>query len=256
MSQRFFTHQGLRLNYYDEGKGAPVLLIHGFASNARVNWVNTGWVEFLTKAGRRAIAFDHRGHGLSDKPHDPALYEPSLMAGDAAALLDHLEIPRTDVMGYSMGARVSAFFTLNFPARVCSLVLGGIGLGLPQGLKNPQEIVDALLATSLQDVNTPRGRVFRKFAEQTKGDLKALAACIGAERRNVIKDELAKINVPTLVAVGTADEIAGPAQPLADLIPGARVLDIPRRDHMRAVGDTTYKEGVLQFWNSLPPCER
>jgi pimeloyl-ACP methyl ester carboxylesterase len=255
LTPNYFTHDGLRFAYTGSGHGAPVLLVHGFASNSKVNWFDTGWVDFLIANGRRVITFDHRGHGLSDKPHDPKFYEPSMMAGDALALLDHLQIRRADVMGYSMGARVATFLTLNAPERVCSLVLGGIGTGLHSGIANPQAIIDALQAPSLQDVKTQKGRVFRAFAEQTRSDLLALAACMQAERRNVIAGELAKINVPVLIAAGTTDEIAGDPHALAKLIPGARVLDIVGRDHMRAVGDRQYKEGVISFWNSLPSCK-
>jgi len=104
-------------------------------------------------------------------------------------------------------------------------------------------------------VNTQKGRMFRAFAEQTKSDLKALAACMSAEGRNVIKDELAKIDLPVLIAAGTTDDIAGDVRELAKLIPNAEVLDIVGRDHMRAVGDRQYKDGVIRFWDSLPPCK-
>ena len=100
-----FAHDGLELAYFDEGDraGPPTLLIHGFASSALVNWVQPGWLETLSQAGRRVIAIDNRGHGGSAKPHDPAAYHPSLMAGDAVALLEHLGIASADIMGYSAG---------------------------------------------------------------------------------------------------------------------------------------------------------
>src|SRR6218665_3166483 len=96
-----FTHEGLELAYFDEGdpSGDPVLLTHGFASSANVNWVFPGWLKTLGDAGYRVIAIDNRGHGASAKPHDPALYTPPLMAGDAAALLDHLRISEAHVFG-------------------------------------------------------------------------------------------------------------------------------------------------------------
>jgi pimeloyl-ACP methyl ester carboxylesterase len=255
LSALYFTNEGLRLAYTDQGKGSPVLLVHGFASNQRVNWFETGWVDFLLQAGRRVITFDHRGHGQSDKPHDPKFYEPLTMASDATALLDHLGIKHTDVMGYSMGARVAAFLAISAPQRICSLVLAGVGLGITHTVVGAQAIIAALEAPSLQDVTTPQGRMFRRFAEQTQSDLTALAACMRAENRNVIKDELARISLPVLVAAGTEDELAATAHDLARLIPDAKTLDIAGRDHMRAVGDIQYKQGVLAFWNSLPPCK-
>jgi pimeloyl-ACP methyl ester carboxylesterase len=91
------------------------------------------------------------------------------------------------------------------------------------------------------------GRVFRAFAEQTKSDLRALAACIRGSRQTLSREQVAGIGIPVLVAVGTKDVVAGSASALAALIPGARALDIPDRDHMLAVGDKAYKTGVLEF---------
>src|SRR5690606_8666250 len=117
-----FTHDGLSLAYEVFGEGLPVLCIHGFASSGKVNWVDTGWVETLTGAGFKAITLDNRGHGQSDKPHDPDHYYPGQMAQDAVALLDHLNVGRAAVLGYSMGARIAAFMAYSHPHRVvCAL---------------------------------------------------------------------------------------------------------------------------------------
>ncbi len=94
-----------------------------------------------------------------------------------------------------------------------------------------------------------RCRSFRSFAEQTKSDLKALAACMRRPRQTLSRTQVASIRTPTLVAVGTNDDVAGSAQKLAALIPGARALDIPNRDHMLAAGDKVFKAGVLDFLN-------
>lgn len=242
-----FKNGDVEIAYLDEGEGDPVVLVHGFASNKQINWVNPGWVATLTRAGYRAIALDDRGHGESGKLYDPAAYHSAIMADDVRALLDHLDIPRADVMGYSMGARISAFLAVNSPARVRSLVLGGLGLRLVEGVGLPTSIADALEAPSLADVSDPTGRVFRSFAEQTRSDLKALAACIRGSRQTLTREQVAGIGVPVLVAVGTKDDVAGSAQELAALIPQARALAIPDRDHMQAVGDKVFKQGVLDF---------
>lgn len=246
-------HNGrVEIAYLDEGEGEPIVLVHGFASNKDVNWVYPTWVSELKKHGRRVIAFDNRGHGQSSKLYDPDEYQISTMAGDLGALLDHLAIERADVMGYSMGARITAYVARRQPARLRSAILGGLGIGLVQGGGPGENVAAALEAPSLADVTDPVGRTFRAFAEQTRSDRAALAACLRGSRQLMSAAEVAEIRVPLLIAVGSTDDIAGSATALQQLIPGSQVLDIPRRDHMRAVGDRVYKEGVLAFLANRP----
>jgi pimeloyl-ACP methyl ester carboxylesterase len=247
-----FRHGAVDLAFLDEGEGEPIVLIHGFASNKEVNWVQTAWVTTLTRAGRRAIALDNRGHGQSTKLYDPEDYRTDVMAEDVVALLDHLDLRQADVMGYSMGARIAAFLALRHRDRVRSMILGGLGIRLVDGAGLPQSIADAMEAPSRAEVADPMGHVFRAFAEQTKSDLRALAACIRGSRQTLTRAEIASIDVPVLVAVGTKDPIAGSARELAALLPRGQALDIPDRDHMLAVGDKVFKAGVLAFLDQRP----
>ncbi len=249
----YFISDGLKLAFFDDGdpSGPPVLLIHGFASTAIANWVNPGWLKTLGEAGYRVIAIDNRGHGSSDKLYDADVYHPWIMAEDAVALLDHLGIPEAHVMGYSMGARVSTFMAIAHPDRVRSLVLGGLGIGMVEGVGDWDPIADALVAPSLDDVTHARGRMFRAFAEQTKSDRQALAACIQGSRDLASREDVARIEAPTLIAVGTKDDIAGSGRELAALMPHAEAVDIPNRDHMLAVGDKIFKAAVLEFYQRL-----
>ena len=249
-----FHHDDVEIAYLDEGEGEPIVLVHGFASNKEVNWVNPGWVSTLTRAGRRVIALDNRGHGASSKLYDPAAYHSATMAEDVRALIDHLGLGRADVLGYSMGARITAFLAVHHPERVRSAIIGGLGIRLVEGHGGSMAaiIVAALQAPSLADVSDPVGRAFRSFAEQTKSDLRALAACMMSPRAKIGREQVAGIKAPVLVAVGTKDEVAGSAEALAALIPGARVLPIPDRDHMLAVGDRAFKAGVLDFLKERP----
>src|SRR6202167_1421667 len=240
-----FTHDGVDIAYLDEGSGEPIVLVHGFASNKEVNWASPGWVTALTRAGRRVIALDDRGHGASAKLYDPAAYHSAIMAEDVRALIDHLGLPRADVMGYSMGARITAFLTLAHPDRVRSAVLGGLGIHLVEGVGLPDTIAQALEAPSLSTVIDPTAYMFRAFAELTKSDLRALAACLRGSRETLSRNEVGRIAVPVLVAVGSSDHIGGSPQELAGLIPGAQALAIPGRDHMLAVGDKGFKSAVL-----------
>lgn len=247
-----FQSEDATINYLDEGTGDPVLLIHGFASNLTVNWVDTGWVRTLTRAGYRVVAIDNRGHGASEKLYDPARYSAPMMAEDARRLLDHAGIARADVMGYSMGARIAAFLALAHPARVRSAIFAGLGINMVRGLAGTGPIANALEAPSIDDVKNPTARTFRAFAEQTKSDLKALAACIRSSRDPITAEAVGRIDCLVLVAVGSKDVIGGSAGGLAALIPGAEALEIPDRDHMKAVGDRAYKDGVLDFLSRRP----
>ena len=253
-----FTSHGVEIAYTDCGLDRaptptrpptrlPVLLLHGFASSARTNWIEPGWVKFLVGLGHRVIAYDARGHGASGKPHSPEAYAQPHMPEDARRLLDHLGVARAHVMGYSMGARMTAFLALRHPERVASAIFGGLGINMVNGLAGTAQIAAALEAASAAEVADPVARTFRAFAEQTGGDLKALAACMRSARAALTAQMIGQISCPVLVVVGTADSIGGSAADLAALIPGAQAVAVERRDHMRTVGDRAYKEAVAAF---------
>ncbi len=260
-----FSSGGVEIAYIDEppqvaGDGQvpseqspmlPILLIHGFASNHTVNWINTLWVKTLTGAGRRVIALDNRGHGQSAKLYEPADYETEKMAQDAVNLMDHLGIPKAIVMGYSMGARIAAFIARDYRDRVDALVLGGLGDRLLQPAGLPSGIAEALEAPNAGTIRDSMGRMFRNFAESTKSDLRALAACIRGSRQHLTEAEAAAIECPVLVAVGTMDLVAGNGAILAEHFPDGEFFEITKRDHNQAVGDRTHRAAVLEFLESI-----
>lgn len=252
-----FHNDGFEIAFIDQSpangdEGEPVLLIHGFASSYLVNWISPGWVKTLTEAGYRVIALDNRGHGRSTKSYNPAAYTPSEMATDAAALLDHLGIEKAHVFGYSMGARISAFLALEHPEKIATLILGGLGYGMVDGVGDWDPIADALVAPDPEAISHPRGKMFRTFADQTRSDRQALAACIATSRELVSEAQMTTITAPVLVGVGTKDDIAGSAQRLAALLPNGEAFDIEGRDHMLAVGDRTFKARVIEFLKEHP----
>jgi len=247
-----FSSNGVDIVFIDaapQGRdlGEPILLIHGFASNHRINWVNPRWIETLTLAGRRVVAFDNRGHGQSEKLYALDDYRADLVTRDAANLLAHLGVGRADVMGYSMGARIASFLALAEPNLVRSLILGGLGERLMRDAGLPEAIAEAMEAPSLESLADPTQRLFRAFADQTKSDRAALAACARGFRRRLTPEEAARMVQPTLVAVGERDMLAGDPLKLAAMLPQAEALLIPGRDHNLAVGDKAFKAGALDF---------
>ncbi len=250
-----FSSDGVEIAFIDEGptearggaEGDPVLLIHGFASSVRYNWREPGWIALLVRQGYRVIAIDNRGHGESEKLYDPKDYGVRSMAEDARRLLDHLGIERADVMGYSMGARISALLAISHPDRVRSAVFAGLAGNMVRPMAGTGPIAHALEAESIDLVTNPTARTFRAFADRTGSDGRALAACIRASRDPLTREMVGAIACPVLVVAGGDDVIAGPVDDLVQLIPGAEGLTIPRRDHMHTVGDPAYKNGVLDF---------
>ena len=239
---------GLRIAYETVGQGDSVLLVHGFASSRAQNWRATGWYQTLADRGFRVIAMDCRGHGDSDKPHDPAFYNYSLMAGDALSVLAAAGAAHAHVIGYSMGGHLGLELLMTSPAVLRRLVVAGVG---ETYLRNPFghrfAVADALLQSDADRVADPFARTFRVFAGQPGKDREALAACMRGERKVWSAAELATATRPVLVVCGENDTISGAPGPLAATIPEGRAVVIPGRDHMSAVGDKRTKEAALTF---------
>lgn len=236
----FASFDGTTIHYTDEGTGPAVLLLHGFASSADINWRRPGLVDALVEAGFRVIAPDARGHGRSDKPHDPAAYANDALARDVSALLDHLGLDQVHVVGYSMGGIVGLAAATRDP-RVRSLVVGGVGRNAALLEEDRAAIADALEGG---DQASPRAKAFRAFAQATGGDLEALAALQRA--RYVHESRPEDVRVPVLVVTGTDDTLAGPPEALAARIPGARAVSVPG-DHLNAVTKPELRAAVLDF---------
>lgn len=247
----YFEHDGLRLAYRQAGEGDPILLIHGFASSSLVNWVSPGWFRTLTEAGYRVIAIDNRGHGFSTK----ATKRRIIRQARWRAMPQHCSIIWASRRPMSWGIPWARAFLPFSPSNIPSAhsaVFGGLGIGMVTGAGDWEPIGEALLAEDPATITHPRGQMFRKFADQTRSDRIALAACVITSKELVPVAAIERILQPVLVAVGTTDDIAGSAQELANLLPNGEALDIPGRDHMLAVGDKVYKQGVLKFLKENP----
>ena len=249
-----FESGGLSLAYDDIVPGGAlmgtVVLVHGFATNREENWRRLGWLGSLERKGYRAVALDLRGHGESDKPHDPAAYGRAQMTADIVALMDHLGLGRVDLLGYSMGSHLSLAVALEAPGRVNNLILGGVGGRMLTGeplAEGSMTMAQALTAEDASVITDPILRGFRQFAENQGEDRLALAACSEGRGDGASADDLWGLAVPTLVVAGSRDEIAGDPQVLADAIPGAKAVTLPACDHFSAIPHALFKAAVFDF---------
>lgn len=243
-----------RIHRVESGSGPAILLIHGFASNLDRNWRSTGWINALTHAGWRVIAYDQRGHGESEKRYDREDYAPGLLIDDALAVLDAAEAPAAVLMGYSMGAEIALDVAIHHRERCRALLLGGLGRNffpVLGGSGRGYEVVAAALEADDPSRFPAAARAYRRFAAETGGDLEALAACWRRERRSASLEELSSLSAPTLVVVGDLDEVAGDGAPLARAIPGAELVALPGKDHQKAVGARGHRAAVLDFLSRL-----
>ena len=242
-----FDSGGTRIHYYPSGPedGRPTVLVHGFCSNFQLNWVGSRWVDTLTGSGRRVIGIDNRGHGRSEKPHDPEAYGPQ-MVQDVLNLVDHLGIAKVDYVGYSMGSQIGLRFLAMHPERVGRAVMAGIGLNVTTPWRHADAIARRLRGEPVAD--SPAAEMFYNFAVSVPGnDLEALACCTLGHAEPLTDDQLRAIGTPVLVAVGGADPIVRDPRGLAGLLPAAEFFEIPGRDHTTAVPSRAIKERALEF---------
>lgn len=248
----FKTSDGLTLVFHVWGESEmrpPVLLHHGFSATGPLNWKAPGIVDALVAAGRKVVAIDARGHGQSDKPHDPIFYGEARMAEDLRELIDQLGVPSVDLAGYSMGAIVSLIAASQEP-RIRRLVTGGVGEGVvatggvdTRFVPN-MEIVAALLAQDPSTIRHPGAAQFRHFADAIGADRRALAAQAGVVHARPIA--LDRITAPTLITAGDNDPLAVHPERLAAVIPDATSL-LVKGDHRAAVADPAFAAALVAF---------
>jgi pimeloyl-ACP methyl ester carboxylesterase len=248
---RYFKSQGVRIAYDDVGKGAPIVLLHGFSASRRLNWKLPGWYDTLNAAGYRVIAFDARGHGQSDKPSDVESYRPEGIAGDAIRLMDHLGIRKSSLLGYSMGGRNAAWLLANYPNRFDAVVIGGTGLNLLAAEEARRWAARGYALTAdnekTESLAIPAMVPLYHRATRRGGRMGALAACLLGAFPNMSAKDFARVGTPALVVCGSKDTLAGSPVPLAASIPGARAVLVPGRTHLSAVADPFFKGAVIGF---------
>ena len=247
-SQSVMAADGVPIATYDLGDpdGPVVLAVHGFASSAYANFVATGWVRELHRAGFRVIAVDQRGHGASGKPHDPAAYSMPRLVADVRAVLDAHLIDEAAWVGYSLGARVGWHAAVEDPVAITRAVLGGI----PDGDPLIRFRVDQATAL-IQDgapVTDRLTQAYLTMAGRTPGnDLAALVALVEGMRGGPQPDPADPPQQAVLFAAGTEDPILEASERLAAATPRGEFLRIPGRDHFNAPTARAFRSGALEF---------
>jgi pimeloyl-ACP methyl ester carboxylesterase len=246
-----FQSGGLSLAYDDigaPGEGRPMILVHGFATNRAENWRRLGWYGALERRRMRVVALDLRGHGESDKPRDPAAYGRETMAGDVLALMNHLDIPRAHILGFSLGSRIALTAALRAPERFATLTMGGVGGKLFERREVAgHPMAEAMEAENIETITEPMLKSFRQFADDQKGDRFALAALTRAEDVPFTRETLSGLSVPVLVVAGSRDELAGNPKELADAFPDGRAVTVPGVDHFSIIAHALFKASVFDF---------
>jgi pimeloyl-ACP methyl ester carboxylesterase len=250
----FTSWDDIRIAYEEwggeEASSPPVVLHHGFVADANANWAVPGVVDALLEAGRRVVAPDARGHGRSEKPHDPARYGEQRMARDLAVLLDVIGAPQIDLVGYSMGAIVSLIYASEHDERVRRLIVGGVGSGViecggvDRRAVSNESIIEALSVEDPSTLESPEAAAFRMLADAFGADREALVAQATSVYRGDIA--LERIAAPTLVLAGDVDPLAVRPEVLAKAIPNA-TLQILSGNHVEAIADPNFTKSIVDF---------
>jgi len=252
-----FTHDGVQIAYDDIAPPGEaqrtIVLLHGFTSNRNEGWRRTGWYGAFERRGMRVVALDQRGHGESEKLYDPAAYTRDRLAGDVLALMDHLEIGRADLFGYSMGTRTTLAAAIAAPERFSNLILGGVGGKLldpsPDGAW--RRMADALLAEDPATIEHPMLQSFRHFADEQGEDRRALAAFVEARNPPLDAEAMRGLPMPVLVVAGQRDEGAGDPEELARTFPAGHGVTLVGCDHFSAIPHALTKAAVFDFLDGL-----
>ncbi|MHA2007488.1 MAG: alpha/beta fold hydrolase [Promethearchaeota archaeon] len=250
--KNYFPSDGIQIYYEIFGTGKPIILVHGWGSDLNQSWVESGWVKIL-KSIRMIIALDCRGHGRSEKPYDQKLYSYNIMAQDIINLMDHLNLVKADIFGYSMGALMAVHLLGHHRERFTSMILGGIGDESEES-KDAQFIADALRAKISSQITNPIGHAYRDYVDSNPNNdrealaLSALQMWPEGYPIQLGGVDLPNVDIPVIIINGEDDyPYVNSDKTLAKAIPGSQLVRIPNKNHLTAFIDQRFKEVVLEF---------
>lgn len=244
------------IHFTDQGEGDGVVLIHGFAASAQENWGRAGWVSMLTRAQRRVVTLDLRGHGQSAKPHDAAAYTIAQFGGDVLALTEKLALKKPDLIGFSLGARVVLDLLARAPERyLLGVLCGAGGRWLEPPSRDPNILPSAFEADDPKQITDDVARRFRQFADAQGQDRQALAAVgrgLAAQADKLDAFALGRIRNEAFVVAGRHDELAGDPAVLAEAMGRGRSAVVPGCGHMDCLVQPMFKGAVMDFLGGQP----
>lgn len=241
MLSQVTSFDGLMLSYSESGAGRAVILIHGFASSAHINWIRTGLFARLAESGWRVVAPDMRGHGRSDAPHNVASYQDHAMARDISSLIDSLGLESVNLVGYSMGSGVALRTALD-DSRIAGLFLGGVGGNI---FRKPARAAEIVAALETDEPVSAYAQSFRDFADLTRSDRFALAAIQRGGLERFTPAELVGLAIPVTLLTAIGDTTAGGPQPLAEAL-GIVVVQIPGT-HLNVVTTKAFADAIEAY---------
>lgn len=250
--KEYFRSNNIQIYYETFGMGQPIILVHGWGSDLKQSWVESSWVKSLQSI-RMVIAMDCRGHGQSEKIYEQKVYSYRSMAQDVLNLMDHLDLAKTDLFGYSMGAFMGIYLLGHYTERFTSMILGGIGDETEES-KDARFIADALRAKDTSQITNPIGQGYRDYVDSNpnndRGALALSALQMWPEGYPVQLggNGLANVDIPVIIINGENDyPYVQSDKKLRDAIPGAQLVRIPNKNHLSVVEDQRFKEEVLEF---------
>jgi len=256
--EKFFDSNGVQIHYYDRGSGEPVVLMHGFSGSAAI-WDTLGFTDALIEAGYRVIAFDARGHGKSGKPHDPAQYGME-MSDDIGRLLDHMDINKAHIVGYSMGAVFAHSFRATHPDRLLTAVLGGGGPTSEESIQRLKSVVDIdaiargalgpdLFVAPPGEQPPSQEQIDAMNKIRSNNDSQALAALLRTDWSWMVDtvEELRSNEVPTLAIIGEKDQNKKDLDAVSDDMANLEVFVIPGANHLYGLLGPALREETMKF---------
>jgi pimeloyl-ACP methyl ester carboxylesterase len=243
----YAENRGVRIYYEVEGEGSPLVLVHGF-SDTLEGWREYGYAEELEKE-HRLVLIDARGHGASDKPHDPeAAAGLEQRPADVVAVLDDLGIERAHYFGYSLGGWIGLGLAKYAPERIHSLIIGGAQpygqsmelyrQGLTGGIEGWIAVVEKMLGSPV----TPETK-----ERLLSNDVEALSASVADDRPN-ISGILPTLTIPCLLYAGEADPLCPLVERCALEVPNGRFFSLPGLNHIQgAVRSDVVLPQVVEF---------